>query len=130
MMEPVDELDEFLRRYEQAANSRDFDQVAPLIAEDATFWFTNGVFIGKSNIRRAFEDTWSTIQDEVYSITQLKWIGVASRLAVCAYSFQSDGVVDGQRQVYDGHGTNVIERRDGQWLMLHEHLSMLPASRK
>lgn len=124
----MDELNQFLLSYEQAANSRDFDQVAPLIAEDATFWFTNGVFIGNAAIRAAFEDTWATIQDEVYSIVDVQWAGRAATLAVCTYSFRSDGTVDGQRQIYDGHGTNVIEKRDGRWVMVHEHLSRLPAS--
>ena len=64
--ERMDELEQFLRRYEQAANSGDFDQVAPLITEDATFWFTNGSFVGRAAIRAAFEDTWAIIQDETY----------------------------------------------------------------
>ncbi len=126
--EDMDELDDFLRRYEQAANSRNFDHVEPLIADDATFWFTNGVFVGRAAIRVAFEDTWTAIQDEKYSITNVHWIGRSAALAVCTYTFRSDGIVDGQRQIYDGHGTNVIEKRDGQWLMAHEHLSRLPIS--
>ncbi|MDE3231138.1 MAG: nuclear transport factor 2 family protein [Chloroflexota bacterium] len=119
----MDELDDFLRRYEQAANSRNLDQVAPLIAENAIFWFINGVFVGRAAIKVAFEDTWATILDERYSITNIRWVGRSATLAVCAYSFRSDGIVNGQRQIYAGHGTNVIEKRDGQWLMTHEHLS-------
>ena len=37
------ELDTFLEAYEKATNSCDFDTVAPLVANDATFWFTDGV---------------------------------------------------------------------------------------
>lgn len=122
----MDELDQFLRAYEQAANTCDFDNVEPLIAEDAIFWFTNGIFVGRSAIRAAFEDTWTRIQDEQYAITHVRWVGRSATLAVCTYSFRSDGMVDGERQVYEGHGTNVIAKQDGRWVMVHEHLSKLP----
>ncbi|HEX8982059.1 MAG TPA: nuclear transport factor 2 family protein [Ktedonobacterales bacterium] len=124
----MDELDDFLRRYEQAAKSRNFDHVEPLVADDATFWFTNGVFVGRDAIRAAFEETWLAIQDEKYSISNIQWIAKSETLAVCTYVFRSDGIVDGQRQIYDGLGTNVIEKRAGQWQMAHEHLSALPTS--
>ncbi|WP_405729755.1 hypothetical protein OG607_29050 [Streptomyces sp. NBC_01537] len=32
------ELTAFMTRYERATNSHDIDRVAPLIAEDATYW--------------------------------------------------------------------------------------------
>ncbi len=122
----MDELNQFLRAYEQASNSRDFDNVAPLIADDATFWFTNGTFVGMAAIRAAFEDTWANIHDERYTLKDIQWVGWSTTLAICTYSFRSDGIVNGQRQVYDGHGTNVIAKRDGRWIMVHEHLSKLP----
>jgi len=124
----MNELDQFLRAYEVAANSCNFDNVEPLIAEDATFWFTNGTFVGRSAIRAAFENTWANIQDENYTLSNVQWVGQTATLAVCTYNFRSDGIVDGQRQVYEGHGTNIIEKRGQQWLMVHEHLSKLPAS--
>ncbi len=120
------ELDQFLRAYEKAANSCNFDNVGPLIAEDATFWFTNGTFVGRQAIRAAFEATWAIIQDERYTLSDVRWVGMSATLAVCIYNFRSDGMVDGQRQIYEGHGTNVIEKREGQWVMVHEHLSKLP----
>ncbi len=52
------ELDTFLQAYEEAANSRDFSKVAPLIADDASFWFTNGHYTGKQEVQKAFEETW------------------------------------------------------------------------
>lgn len=117
------ELDAFLAVYEKAANSRDFDQVAPCIADDATFWFTNGTFNGKDEIRKAFEDTWANIQDETYTISDVHWVAANDSVAVCTYKFKSDGVVDGKRQIYEGHGTNVLKRLGDGWQIVHEHLS-------
>jgi ketosteroid isomerase-like protein len=117
------ELDTFLKAYEQAANSRVFSQVAPFIADDASFWFTNGQFSGKAAIQQAFEDTWANIQDETYTISDIQWIVRDSRVAACTYAFKSDGMINGKRQVYEGHGTNVIHRIAGQWQVVHEHLS-------
>lgn len=98
----MNELDHFLKQYEAAANSCNFDNVEPLIADNAVFWFTNGTYRGKAEIRKAFEDTWAHITDETYSITDVEWGGVSADLAVCTYSFTSDGRINGKRQVDQG----------------------------
>jgi uncharacterized protein (TIGR02246 family) len=118
------ELTAFMTRYERATNSHDIDRVAPLIAEDATYWFSDGSHQGLAAIRGAIERTFATIQDEVYRIEDLEWIVLAADHAVCRYRFFWRGVVDGRPRSGQGRGTNVIVRRDdGAWRMQHEHLS-------
>ena len=45
------DIEQFMQEYEKRANTADFDQVAPLISDDAVFWFSDGSFVGKSAIR-------------------------------------------------------------------------------
>jgi ketosteroid isomerase-like protein len=118
------ELNTFLEAYEEAANSRDFSKVAPFIADNATFWFTNGEFSSKETIHKAFEDTWQNIQDEAYTISNVRWAVSTYWASACTYKFKSDGIMDGKRQVYEGYGTNIVERVAGRWLIVHEHLSL------
>jgi len=87
-----------LSSYEKAANSGDFDQVEPLIANDALYWFTDGSFDGIDEIRRAFEATWATIHDETYEIEDIRWVAVSKTVAVCI-----------------------------AWTIVHEHLSKAPS---
>ena len=117
------ELTAFVHRYEQATNRHDFNDVAPLIADDATYWFTEGSYHGIEAIRVAIERTFAAILDEVYEIRNLEWVAVADDLAVCRYQFFWTGMVDGQPDCGHGRGTNVVAKRDGDWKMLHEHLS-------
>jgi ketosteroid isomerase-like protein len=117
------ELQTFLVAYEKATNSQDFSRVAPFIADDATFWFTNGTFVGKDEIQEAFEDTWQHIQDETYTISDVDWVAINDLVAVCTYRFKSDGLVNSKRQIYEGHGTNVLKRLGDSWQIVHEHLS-------
>ncbi len=117
------ELETFLEAYEKAANGGNFSYVAPFIADDATFWFTNGEFSGKPAIERAFEGTWANIRNEAYAISDVRWITCNYWVSACTYKFRSDGWVDGQRQVYEGRGTNILKRVDGSWRIVHEHLS-------
>jgi ketosteroid isomerase-like protein len=117
------ELTEFVRRYELANNGHDFDQLAPLIADDATYWFTDGSYQGLGAIRAAIERTFATIVDEVYEIRDLEWLAVTAELAVCRYRFWWQGLIDGRSESGQGRGTNVLVKRDDGWKMLHEHLS-------
>ncbi len=117
------ELTAFVHRYEQATNRHDFDHLAPLIADDAAYWFTEGSYHGVGEIRAAIERTFATILDEVYEIRDLEWVAVTDDLAVCRYRFFWKGMVDGRPESGHGRGTNVVAKRDGTWKMLHEHLS-------
>jgi ketosteroid isomerase-like protein len=112
-----------MTQYEQANNSHDIGRVAPLIAEDATYWFSDGSHRGLGEITDAVERTFSTIQDEVYQIRDLEWVVLAADHAVCRYRFFWKGIIDGQSRSGQGRGTNVIVKRDGAWRMQHEHLS-------
>jgi len=119
------ELKTFLEAYEKAANSCDFTKVDPLISNDATFIFTDGTFKGKPAIKKAFEDTWRKIQNETYSISNVKWLKTGYRNAVCEYIFTSDGVVNGKRKVYKGIGTDTFRRINGNWRIVKEQLQSL-----
>jgi ketosteroid isomerase-like protein len=119
-------LDHFLREYERATNSHDFRKVAPLLAEDAIYWFSDGSFVGVEAIGKAFEATWAKIKNEAYRITNVKWISFTGSSAVCVYGFRWAGVVDGRKQAGAGRGTNVVAKFNNEWKMLHEHLSKKP----
>jgi uncharacterized protein (TIGR02246 family) len=117
------ELTSFVEEYERATNSHDFGRLAPLIAPDATYWFTDGSHRGLDQIRAAVERTFATILGEVYRIHDLEWVAVADDTATCRYAFCWTGTVDGEPASGHGRGTNVLARRGGTWRMVHEHLS-------
>lgn len=113
----------FIRAYEQATNSHDTTQLAPLIASDAIYWFTDGSHRGREATLAAISQTFATIHDEVYRINELEWIIADSNHAVCRYRFSWTGTVHGLPRSGTGRGTNVLVNNDGAWQMLHEHLS-------
>jgi ketosteroid isomerase-like protein len=117
------ELTSFVYQYEQATNRHDFDQLVPLIADDATYWFTDGSYHGIDAIRAAIQRTFAAILDETYEIKDLEWVAITDDLAACRYRFSWKGVVEGKPASGQGRGTNVLTKRNGAWKMLHEHLS-------
>jgi ADP-ribose pyrophosphatase YjhB (NUDIX family) len=123
MSDRATQLAAFMAEYERAANSHDVRQVLPLIADDATYWFTDGSYRGREEIAGAFERTFATIDDEVYEIRELEWFALTDELAACRYRFSWRGIVDGQPSSGRGRGTNVVVKRDGAWQVKHEHLS-------
>lgn len=123
MPELASELSAFMKAYEEANNSHDVERVAPMIAPGSTYWFTEGSYQGLSQIKEAISRTFSTIQDETYTISDLDWIVLAPEHAVCRYRFSWKGVVGGEPRSGQGRGTNVIAKPDGRWQMTHEHLS-------
>ena len=117
---------EFLRAYEQRTNTHHFEEVAPLIADNAVYWFNDGSFQGKDAIKQAFERTWAFIQDEYYAIEDVQWLVDDEHTAVCIYLFRWQGNVEGQIAQGMGRGTSVLEKVESHWLVIHEHLSSLP----
>jgi ketosteroid isomerase-like protein len=115
-----------LREYERCANTHRFDEVAPLIAADAIFWFSDGSYQGKEAIRQAFEATFDLIREERYTLEQLHWLVEEEHIAVCLYDFHWQGLVNGQPARGSGRGTSVLRQEEGHWYVVHEHLSRLP----
>ena len=115
--------EEFLKAYERATNSHDFSKVAPLIDDDAIYWFSDGSFEGIDAIKEAFENTWGKVKDEVYEIKSVRWLAKSDTIAICVYEFFWQGYVDGVKKSGNGRGTNVLVNTNGSWQITHEHLS-------
>lgn len=117
------ELTLFMRNYEMANNSHVWDNVSLMIADDASYWFTDGSYKGIDQIRSAIEATFLKLEDEVYSITELRWIVAEESTAVCVYRFSWRATIDGEKRSGDGRGTNILKKQQGDWKIIHEHLS-------
>ncbi len=118
---------EALARYERELATRDFTRVAPLIAPEAVFWFSDGSHRGIDAIRHAFEETWSVLQNETYWLDDKQWLIDSPEAATCCYRFNWRAEVDGVWCEGAGRGTTVLHRKAGApWLIVHEHLSPDP----
>lgn len=118
-------LDEFMKKYWNAGSSNNFDLVAPYLHGDASFFFSEDSFFGLEQIGKAFESTWSTIIYEAYNTENIRWVVNNEKVAVCTYDFSSEGYIDKIHRTLRGIGTNVLEKTDGQWKIVHEHLSLI-----
>lgn len=119
----MQDLSTFMTAYEKANNSHVWANVEPFIAPDATYWFTDGSYTGIDEIRAAIETTFAKIRDEVYKISNVQWPVKKDTVAVCTYRFTWQGIVNGKQQSGTGRGTNILEKRNGSWQIVHEHLS-------
>ena len=117
---------QFMDEYAVRTNTHQFNAVAELIAEDATYWFSDGSFHGLAAIRHAFEETWAFIQNEIYQVRNVEWLVTDEHVAVCIYSFHWQGLVNGQLAQGSGRGTSVLRKTGTQWQVIHEHLSPTP----
>jgi len=52
-----EEVEAFLKCYEDAMNSHDFSRVRELLSEDAVYWFSEGSFSSLDEIKGAFVST-------------------------------------------------------------------------
>jgi ketosteroid isomerase-like protein len=123
MQDLATELTVFMRAYEDANNSHDIDRVTPMVAEHATYWFTDGSYYGLRQVTAAITRTFSAIRDETYEISEVEWVIISTEHAVCRYRFSWTGVVGGEPRSGHGRGTNVLVKQDGLWKIQHEHLS-------
>ena len=117
------ELQKFLKEYEKQTNTHDFENVRPLIAPDAVYWFSNGTHKGIRTIEKAFVKTWGKIREESYRIENVQWLVASEKMGVCIYNFYWRGKVNGKIKTGSGRGTNVILKQGGRWQIVHEHLS-------
>lgn len=118
MTSPLD----FIRSYETALATQDWQQIAPLIHDDCVAVFTENTFRGKTAVEAAFRKTFALIEDETYGINNINWQLRTENVAVLTYNFAWSGTIDGQAASGGGRGSSVLVCENGRWLLLLEHL--------
>jgi len=118
-MEPED----FVHSYEHALATQDWNQVEPLVHTDACVTFSNGtVHKGKAEVQKAFENNFSLIQDERYSMTNVHWVLKNAETAVYLFDFHWSGIIHDKPASGVGRGTSVLMKSGDKWQLLVEHL--------
>ncbi len=117
------DLDDLLKAYEKANNSHDWKQVEPFVHSNASYFFTDGTFNGIEEIKEAVTATFEKIQEETYTVSNIRWVVADDTVAVCTYDFHWKGVVEGKPKESSGRGTNVWVNQEKGWQIIHEHLS-------
>ena len=118
-MEPED----FVRTYEYALATQDWNRVEPLVHTDACVTFSNGtVHKGKAEVQKAFENNFALIKDEKYSITNVHWVMKSPETAVYLFEFNWSGIINDKPASGAGRGTSVLIKSGEKWQLLVEHL--------
>lgn len=113
----------FITAYESALASQNWKMVEPLISTHASVTFSNGtVHQGKEQVQKAFENNFSKIKNEKFSIENVVWLKQEPIYAVYLFEFYWSGMMDGQSVSGNGIGTSVIIKEDNTWKLLAEHL--------
>lgn len=112
-------------RYRAEINTHDFERLArDVVAQDAVFVFAEKVHRGVDAARAAFNETWKTLPDEVYSMSEAEWLAKDTKTAVVAFRYGYKGVLtDGRSLEGGGRGMNVYRLTDAGWRLTYEHLS-------
>jgi hypothetical protein len=83
-----------LLAYKDALATQRWDEVAPLIHEDACFIFSEGTYLGKAAIEPAVRATFDLIKSERYAIKDVVWTYVHEDSAACTYGFEWSGLIE------------------------------------
>ena len=113
----------FVKEYENALGTQDWNSVAPLISDDAVVIFSNGsLHAGKEASRTAYQYYFNSIQGEEYRIENVRWLTNTADAAAYSFEFHWTGVIDGRQASGSGRGTAVLVCKDGRWLVVGEQL--------
>ncbi|WP_413379884.1 YybH family protein [Alkalihalobacillus sp. 1P02AB] len=112
-----------LEQYIAATNTHDFAEVEKLLHPEVIYWFSNKSCTTKEQIQSYFEHSWSVIKEEVYSANDVQWLATSDEVATCIYTYHYEGLLNGKFVSGQGRATNVFKKEDGEWKLIHEHLS-------
>jgi ketosteroid isomerase-like protein len=114
----------------EAIRDKDVDRLMPLYARDVEVFDVRGSLnvSGAGAYRGNFEKWFDSFEGRLSFETHNLRITAAENAAFCHYLALVTGArAGGRTSGYWVRGTTCFERRDGEWLVTHEHISM-PAS--
>lgn len=113
-----------LKNYIDATNTHDFQHVRKLLHKDAVYWFSDKTCSIPDEIQRYFENSWNTINEEIYGAQDVSWIAEDENTATCLYTYTYEGYFNGKFVQGSGRATNVFVKNESEeWKLIHEHLS-------
>jgi len=118
----------WLRTFEAACRGRDFAEGRKLFAPDAVAFGTYAMAVhGLDNIEREqWRQIWPRIRDFRFEETPTVAGSGDSAWIAATWSSGATGP-DGQPFTRHGRATFNLARRDGRWLAVHSHVSLLPS---
>ncbi len=118
------QVHDFMKSYENATNSYNFANVAPLLDDDAVFFFSDATLYGKENIQKAFEKTWENLGNDTYEIRDIRFLSLDEHSASIVYNFNWEGEDENWKKIsWNGRGTSILVEKNGKICKIHEHLS-------
>jgi ketosteroid isomerase-like protein len=121
------EVTGWLREFEAACRGRDFGAGRRMFAPDAVAFGTWATAVhGLDNIEREqWKNVWPRIRE--FRFETQPTVKVAGDTAWIATQWSTEATgPDGRPFKRPGRGTFVLARRDGRWLCVHSHFSLLP----
>ncbi len=112
----------FMEKYKAALASQNWDNVSPLMHDDACMTFSNGTFKSKDAVKRIFKQNFSSIEDETYVVSNIYWLHRGKESAVCLFDFKWSDFSAGEVISGAGRGTSVLLNTAEGWKLLTEHL--------
>ncbi|WP_179381706.1 YybH family protein [Jannaschia marina] len=113
----------FIKDYEAALGTQDWNEVGPLIGEDARIVFSDGsLFEGKLAIQAAYERNFASIEGESYRMENIRWLAESSDTAAYMFDYYWAGYISGKDASGSGRGTAVLVRAKGKWVLIGEQL--------
>lgn len=111
--------------YRTLINRHDFDLLAERVMSDhPVFVFSNKRHDGLEAARAAFLSTWATLPDEIYSMTQERWLFTGSDHAACTFRYDYRGTMaDGRTLAGGGQGLNIFTLTPRGWRLSFEQLT-------
>lgn len=114
---------DFVKQYEAGLNSQDWNKIEELIHSNASVTFTTGeVFVGKEDIKRAYQKNFDYFKSEEYRIRDLRWTLSTEQTAIYVFNFSWKAILNGKSASGKGYGTAVIVFENNRWLLVSEHL--------
>ncbi len=83
--------------------------------------------VGWSNYLANYQKQHARVQ-QVRMDRQNTYVRVTGNSAWACYQWDFSGVVDGQQNAARGQTTLVLERRNGRWIIVHNHTSLIQAA--
>ena len=128
MSDPRADALAWLRTFEAACRRRDFEEGRRLFALDAVAFGTYATAVhGLDNIEREqWRQIWPRIRD--FRFEETPTVAGTGDSAWIAATWSSGATSpDGQPFTRHGRATFNLARRDGRWLAVHSHVSLLPS---
>ena len=118
----MDSVINFMSEYQKILMTTDWNKLSDFFQDDCAMIYSDGTYIGKKALKKAFEKTFSLMKNGKFYISDIHCAAITEQFCSCVFELKWSAEICGDKIVGKDRGTCCLVKFNNSWKIVNQHL--------